>query len=166
MPSTLTPTCPFCGLRFAATPLLELHVREDHRQHDHNEPGRAGPAEATASPPRAGAAARSSPRAPMPPSAAKEVITMAATQQPRRHSRSGWTMTALRGLIRTLRHVNDELLLASELMFRPPGAPRTRARTPAASHAQVTAGTRHADRAASPTQAAGQRTRPRATAPR
>lgn len=148
MPSTLTPTCPFCGLRFAATPLLELHVREDHRQHDHNEPGRAGPAEATASLPRAGAAARRSPRAPMPPSAAKEVIAMAATQQSRRHPRSGWTMTALRGLIRTLRHVNDELLLASELMFRPTVTPRTRARTPAATHAQVTAGTRHADRAA------------------
>lgn len=148
MPGTLNPTCPFCGLRFTARPLLELHVREDHRQHDDNEPGRAGPAEAAASPPRAGAAADSSPRAPMPPSAAKEVITMAATQQPRRHPRSGRTMTALRGLIRTLRHVNDELLLASELMFRLPGAPRTRARTPAATHAQVTAGTRHADRAA------------------
>jgi hypothetical protein len=126
MPSTLTPTCSFCGLRFASRPLLELHIREDHRQHDYNVPGGAGPAEATASPPRADVPARSNPRASTTPSAAKEVITMAATQQPRRHRRFGWTMIALRGLIRTLRHVNDELLLASELMFRPPGAPRTR----------------------------------------
>ena len=31
MPTTLTPTCPLCGLRYADRPLLELHVREDHR---------------------------------------------------------------------------------------------------------------------------------------
>jgi hypothetical protein len=29
MPSTLTPTCPFCGLRYVNRPLLELHIRED-----------------------------------------------------------------------------------------------------------------------------------------
>jgi hypothetical protein len=32
MPTTLNPTCPVCGLRFTFGPLLELHVREDHRQ--------------------------------------------------------------------------------------------------------------------------------------
>lgn len=83
MPRTLAPTCPFCGLRFGARPLLELHIREDHRQHVQNESGCAGLADATASPPRADARARSSPRAPMPPSATKEIITMAVTQQPR-----------------------------------------------------------------------------------
>ena len=31
MTSTMTPACPLCELRFAAGPLLELHVREDHR---------------------------------------------------------------------------------------------------------------------------------------
>lgn len=31
MTSTMTLACPLCGLRFAARPLLELHVREDHR---------------------------------------------------------------------------------------------------------------------------------------
>jgi len=31
MTSTMTVACPLCGLRFAARPLLELHVREDHR---------------------------------------------------------------------------------------------------------------------------------------
>ena len=33
MPSTLNPACPLCGLRFGNKPHLELHVREDHRQH-------------------------------------------------------------------------------------------------------------------------------------
>ena len=136
MPGTLTPTCSICGRRFGSRPLLELHVREDHRRCDHNEPGRAGLTDALASEPRAGVPARRSRQASMPPSAAKEVITMAATQQPQQRLRSGWTMTALRGLIRTVRHVNDELLLASELMFRPPGKPRTQARTPGATHAQ------------------------------
>jgi hypothetical protein len=36
MPGTLTPTCSFCGLRFAGRPLLELHIREDHLQRDHH----------------------------------------------------------------------------------------------------------------------------------
>jgi hypothetical protein len=30
MSSTLTPTCPMCGLGYPSRPLLELHVREDH----------------------------------------------------------------------------------------------------------------------------------------
>ena len=33
MVSTLTPTCLICGLRFENRPMLELHIREDHRQH-------------------------------------------------------------------------------------------------------------------------------------
>jgi hypothetical protein len=27
--------CPLCGLRYADRPLLELHIREDHRQREH-----------------------------------------------------------------------------------------------------------------------------------
>jgi len=34
MPSTLNPTCPLCGLRYLNRPLLELHLREDHPQHN------------------------------------------------------------------------------------------------------------------------------------
>jgi hypothetical protein len=30
MPATPIRTCPLCGLRFANSPLLELHIREDH----------------------------------------------------------------------------------------------------------------------------------------
>ena len=40
MTSTLNPTCPLCGLRYESMPLLELHVREDHRQRRHAQPGR------------------------------------------------------------------------------------------------------------------------------
>jgi hypothetical protein len=32
MSSTLTTTCPLCGLRFPGRPLLDLHMREDHRE--------------------------------------------------------------------------------------------------------------------------------------
>jgi hypothetical protein len=34
MPATLIRTCPLCGLRFSNTPLLELHIREDHPRRD------------------------------------------------------------------------------------------------------------------------------------
>lgn len=42
MPTTLTGTCPLCGLRFNNKPLLELHIREDHRRppaHRKDRPG-------------------------------------------------------------------------------------------------------------------------------
>lgn len=42
MPTTLIDTCPLCGLRFSNMPLLELHIREDHRRppvHRKNRPG-------------------------------------------------------------------------------------------------------------------------------
>ena len=46
MPASLVRTCPLCGLRFSNTPLLELHIREDH-------PGEnAGPSGTTATQPR------------------------------------------------------------------------------------------------------------------
>jgi hypothetical protein len=34
MTVTLNPSCPLCGLRFSSRPLLDLHVREDHRDPD------------------------------------------------------------------------------------------------------------------------------------
>ncbi len=34
MTVTLNPSCPLCGLRFANRPLLDLHLREDHRDPD------------------------------------------------------------------------------------------------------------------------------------
>lgn len=54
MPGTLSPTCSFCGLRFASRPLLELHIREDHLQRDHHpEPDRGDAADARSSQPLA-----------------------------------------------------------------------------------------------------------------
>jgi hypothetical protein len=32
MSATLIRTCPLCGLRFDNLPILELHIREDHRE--------------------------------------------------------------------------------------------------------------------------------------
>ena len=47
-------TCPLCGLRYADRPLLELHVREDHRQREHTAPAPdPAPAPPAAPPPRA-----------------------------------------------------------------------------------------------------------------
>ena len=40
MTSTLNPTCPLCGLRYASKPLLELHIREDHRPRRRPQPRR------------------------------------------------------------------------------------------------------------------------------
>lgn len=39
MPTMLIPTCPLCGLRYASRPLLELHIREDHRPRRRAQPG-------------------------------------------------------------------------------------------------------------------------------
>jgi hypothetical protein len=34
MSATLIRTCPLCGLRFDNLPILELHIREDHRRRE------------------------------------------------------------------------------------------------------------------------------------
>ena len=45
MSATLIRTCPLCGLRFDNLPILELHIREDHRRR------RRRPRRTTATPP-------------------------------------------------------------------------------------------------------------------
>lgn len=128
MSSTLTPTCTFCGLRFASRPLLELHIREDHRQRgNHAEPGRGDTASGGAARPLAGAPARRLGEPSEPSRTAKEVSTMTATPR-RRRPRAGWATTPLRATIRAIRRLNAELLLAGEVMRRPVGAPRPGAR--------------------------------------
>jgi hypothetical protein len=146
MPSTLTPTCPLCGLRFSSEPLLELHIREDHRRHDHAEAGRGGPAGTPASQHRDAVPGDGDGPASSLPSAANEVTAMTAAGQ-RHRPRAGRARAALRGMIRAIRHANEELLLASELMFRPPGARRSRKEEPA-TRAHATTGTQPFDRAA------------------
>ena len=46
------------------------------------------------------------------------------TAPPRQRDRSSWGRTAIRRMIGTLRHVNEELLHAHEAMARPVGAPQ------------------------------------------
>jgi hypothetical protein len=118
MTSTLNPACPLCGLRFASKPLLELHIRDDHRPRRREQPGHG---EA---------------------STVKEVTDMTAARQPR----PGQVMTVLRAL----RHVNDELTLASEAIIRSARAPQSRpqVRTPAARNPHPHTGKERADRAA------------------
>lgn len=48
------------------------------------------------------------------------------TAPPRQRDRSSWGRTAIRRMIGTLRHVNEELLHAHEAMARPVGAPPPR----------------------------------------
>jgi len=93
MPSTLNPTCPLCGLRFENKPLLDLHMREDHRKrvfrarNGDGDPGDARPPAAGADSPPG-----SHDQAAAPSQASKE-----ATAKPARRGRVGWATTALRG---------------------------------------------------------------------
>jgi hypothetical protein len=70
-------TCPLCGLRYPARPLLDLHIREDHARRD------ASPAA-----PAAEAQARDLAPAPAPP--------------PPRTERTSWAETARRALNRMI----------------------------------------------------------------
>jgi hypothetical protein len=121
MTSTMNRACPLCGLRFASNPLLELHIREDHRQHHGADPGGPG-----ASPPPA-SASRSDGLAFRPSRTIKEMTAMTATGQPR----PGQLRTALRSMIRPLWDFHDELVCASEAMMGARRAPHARSRAQA-----------------------------------
>ena len=119
MTATLTPTCPLCGLHYANRPMLELHIREDHRQRRPAEPG--GPP-------------RGHELAPTPSRTTKEVTAMTATRR----------------VIRAVRHVNDELVRASEAIIRSARAPQPRpsASAPADAETHPGAASERAGRAA------------------
>jgi hypothetical protein len=110
MTVTLNPTCPLCGLRYASRPMLELHIREDHRQRRRAEPG--GPSRGH------GVASR--------PSLTRKEVT---------------AMTATRRVIRAVRHVNDELVRASEAIIRSARAPQPRPPASAPADAEAHLGT-------------------------
>ena len=131
MTGTLTPTCPLCGLRYENRPLLELHIREDHHQSRHDEPG--GPSRSH------DLASRSS-------GTTKEVTATTAV----RSARPGQAMTAPRRAIRVLRYVNDELMRGSEAIIRSARAPRPcpQASVPADAEAHPGSATERANRAA------------------
>jgi hypothetical protein len=72
-------TCPLCGLRYPARPLLDLHIREDHAQRD---------AKHAAPPAEAQAQAQAQAQAPAPP--------------PPRTERTSWAEAARRALNRMI----------------------------------------------------------------
>ena len=122
MPTSLNPACPLCGLRYASKPLLELHIREDHRQRRRAQPGRRHPGGVRAASPGTDSLAASSGVASGPSRPTKEVTAMTATRRPR----PGRVMTVPRRVIRALRHANNELLRASEAIIRSARAPQSR----------------------------------------
>ena len=100
MSSMLTTTCPFCGLRFPGRPLLDLHMREDHRER--NRPAEPGHDDLVApGRPETARAARPGSDAGLASGEAgiahEEVAAMPAKQ------RSGRAMAALRRAIGILR---------------------------------------------------------------
>jgi hypothetical protein len=80
MTSTLIPACPLCGLRYESRPLLELHIREDHR----HQTGRRESSGTGASRPSAGSPSREDYLASRPSRTVKEVTAMTATGAPDR----------------------------------------------------------------------------------
>jgi hypothetical protein len=146
MTSTLNPACPLCGLRFASKPLLELHIREDHRPRRREVPGRGEASGIRASPPAAGSLSVRSGLASRPARTVEEVTTMTATRRPR----PGRVMSVLRRALRAVRHGNDELMLASEAIICSARAPRSRrpVQTLAPRDAQPRTVRERADRAA------------------
>jgi hypothetical protein len=124
MTSTLNPACPLCGLRYASKPLLELHIREDHRPRRRAQPGRLDPSGARASSSAVSSPSRQSGPASRPSRTVKEVTAMTAARRPR----PGQRMTVPRRVLRALRLVNNELALASEAIIRSARAPQSRPR--------------------------------------
>lgn len=96
MTATLNPTCPLCGLHFDSRPLLDLHIREDHRPRARRDPG----------------GAETLPRR----------VASPATHRPG----PGRTMTRPRRVIHALRHVNDELTRAGDAIIRSARVPQPR----------------------------------------
>jgi hypothetical protein len=146
MTSTLNPTCPLCGLRYAGKPLLELHIREDHRPRHRVQPGRLDADGTQASSSAAGSPSRRTGLAFRPSRTVGEVTDMTATRRPR----TGQVMTAPRRVLCALQHVNDELTRASEAMIRSARAPQPRPRiqAPADTQTHRSTVTDRADRAA------------------
>ena len=142
MTSTLTPACPLCGLRYDSKPLLELHVREDHRQRRRAQPGRRDRV-GTGGSPASGSPSHRSGLDSRPSGTVKEVTAMTA-------DRAGSVMTAARQVIRALRHADAELLRVGEAIIRSARAPRPRPQSQArvAGPAQRDTATERAGRAA------------------
>jgi hypothetical protein len=124
MSRTQSLTCTLCGIRYANGRLLELHIREDHVQRNHRAPpDRSTPSDSGTCQPAPEAHPAAPPSRPGSPPA--EIMT-AKTGAPRSRRRlpevaiTPLTRVARGGhrAIRGLRHVNEDLLYASEVMIR------------------------------------------------
>jgi len=118
MPTTLNPTCPLCGLRYTDRPLLDLHIREDHRRRDDRpepDPGDSG--DAGTSPPRARALFPLHSLAAGLHPATREV-TAAPAERPSRRPRLGWASTALHRVAGALRYTDQQMMLVFETLAR------------------------------------------------
>jgi hypothetical protein len=142
MTSTLNRTCPLCGLRYENRPLLELHIREDHRR----QAGRRGPGGTGASAPPAASPSRRYEPASRPSRTTRDVTAMTATRRPR----GGQPMAAARRALRAVKYVNEELMRASETLIRSARAPQPRPRVqePGSGYLHPGHATERADRAA------------------
>jgi hypothetical protein len=126
MPATLIQTCSVCGLRYSNRALLELHIRKDHLKQDHRAaPDRGDSGDSETPQRRAVGSSRTNALASKLPRPEEAVTPRTATRRPRRPG-LGWAMSAVRRAVRALRHVNDELLRASEAMIRSARAPQPR----------------------------------------
>jgi hypothetical protein len=145
MTGMLNTACPLCGLRFASSPLLDLHIREDHSQR-RAQSGRRDHGGTRAPPARADSPGHGHGLAAEPSRTTKEVTAMTAT----RHPRAGQVRTIPRRVIRALRYANNELLLASAAIIRSARAPQPRppATAPATAHLRPGTPAERADRAA------------------
>ena len=95
MSSTLTSTCPLCGLGYPNRALLELHIREDHPRHRQ-----------AAGEPQHDAGSRT----------ANEVTTKTASAQSRR-PRSPTVFKAARRGIQTFGKLSRQMACRTEAMF-------------------------------------------------
>jgi hypothetical protein len=127
MPITLNPACPLFGLRFGNKPLLELHIRQDHRQRVPGaQNGHRDRGSTRAAVPRHDSPADGHDLAFTPSRTTKEATAMTGRRPPR----GGRAMTALRRARCALRNVNDEPPRASEAVICPARAPQPRPQAP------------------------------------
>jgi hypothetical protein len=148
MPTTLNPTCPLCGLRYTDRPLLDLHIREDHRRRDDRpepDPGDSG--DTRTSPPRARAlfplhslptelfpatrdatatpaerrdvtAAHAETRDVTALPAERRDVTATPAARRPRAPRLSWAGTTLHRVAWALRYADDEMMRAFEVLAR------------------------------------------------
>lgn len=100
MPNTLNPACPLCGLRFENQPIMELHIREDHRRRASRGSNDDGDPGITRSPTTG---ADNLADANQPAAAPSRTSTTATAEPAGRRGRARRAKTALRRTLRILR---------------------------------------------------------------